>query len=149
MPHLQVKACKTCKHRRQQQKRRRLLCMKRCRPSKDRWQMPRPSLDLTERSDQSTVPAAVSLTCYLRPAARKHNMCLSILRAFVGLLFCSAVLRVDAVEAAVGSFGKIAAQSFRETALHPSCLPVTCCTVLNGPVLSIPLPADSLPVPEY
>ena len=71
--------------------------------------MQRPSLELTERSDQSTVPAAMSLTGYLRPAARNHNMCLRNARAFVGVLFCGAVLRIDAVEAAVGSFGRITA----------------------------------------
>jgi len=73
--------------------------------------MPKPSLELTERSDQSTVPAAVSLTCYLMPA-RKHSKCLCILRQ----LFCGAVFLSAAVEVVEGSFGRNTAQSFRETA---------------------------------
>ena len=52
--------------------------------------------------------------------------------ASAGLSFCSAVLYIDAVDVAEGSFGRITAQSFRETALRPSCFAVTCCTVLNG-----------------
>ena len=126
MPQLQVKACKTCKHRRQQQKRRQLLCMLRWWPSQNRWQMPRPSLELTERSDQSTVPAAVIFDMYLGPAARKHNVCLRSLRAFVGLPFCSAVLLIDAVGVNEGFFGRHTAQSFRETALQPCCFAAIC-----------------------
>ncbi len=80
-----------------------------CWPSKDRWQMLKPSLELTERSDQSIVPASVSLICYPRPAAKKNNICVKILRGFVGLLFCSAVLHIEAAEAAVGLFGRITA----------------------------------------